>query len=93
MSVHNGTDFVPHRNYRRTRGCHDDTVGSLTARLSARIVVYAVTARPAFDVPGFILKRLLTRDSRQMIQGLRREITAQAARTLPEAVQIPRGSL
>lgn len=56
-------------------------------------IVYAVTARPAFDVPGFILKRLLTRDSRQMIQGLRREITAQAARTLPEAVQIPRGSL
>ena len=46
-------------------------------------VVYAVTARPAFDVPGFILKRLLTRDSGQMIKGLRREIAARAARTLP----------
>jgi hypothetical protein len=58
-----------------------------TAGTTGATVVYAVTARPAFDVPGFILKRLLTRDSRQMIKGLRREITAQAARTPSEAVQ------
>jgi len=38
-------------------------------------VTYAVTARPAFDVPGFILKRLLRRDSRQMVESLRREIS------------------
>ena len=44
-------------------------------------VTYALTAHPAFDVPGFILKRLLKRDSGQMIDGLRREIAARAART------------
>jgi ribosome-associated toxin RatA of RatAB toxin-antitoxin module len=38
-------------------------------------VTYSVTARPAFDVPGFILKRLLRRDSTQMVDSLRREIS------------------
>jgi ribosome-associated toxin RatA of RatAB toxin-antitoxin module len=47
-------------------------------------IAYAVTARPAFDVPGFVLKRLLTRDSDEMISGLRREIAARVAGTLPD---------
>jgi ribosome-associated toxin RatA of RatAB toxin-antitoxin module len=38
-------------------------------------ITYAVTARPTFDVPGFILKRLLRRDSREMVASLRREIS------------------
>ncbi len=42
-------------------------------------IAYALTARPAFDVPGFVLKRLLTRDSDEMIRGLRREIAARVA--------------
>ena len=37
-------------------------------------IVYDLTARPAFDVPEFVLKRLLKRDSGLMIEGLRREI-------------------
>ena len=41
-------------------------------------VTYQLTARPAFDVPEFILKRLLKRDSGQMIDRLRREIAARA---------------
>ena len=43
-------------------------------------VTYELTARPAFDVPQFILKRLLKRDSGQMIDRLRQEIAARAAR-------------
>ena len=46
------------------------------------MVTYELTARPAFDVPEFILKRLLKRDSGQMIDRLRREIAARAARAL-----------
>lgn len=42
------------------------------------VVVYSLTARPAFDVPDFLLKKLLRRDSGQMIQGLRREIASRA---------------
>lgn len=42
-------------------------------------VSYELTAQPVFDVPEFLLKRLLKRDSTQMIDGLRREISARAA--------------
>ncbi len=37
-------------------------------------IVYELTAEPSFDVPGFVLRRLLRRDATQMIEGLRREI-------------------
>lgn len=43
-------------------------------------VAYELTAKPAFDVPQFILKRLLKRDSLQMIDRLRLEIAARAGR-------------
>lgn len=42
-------------------------------------LTYALTARPAFDVPGFVLKRLLKRGSEEMIDGLRREIAARGS--------------
>ena len=41
-------------------------------------ISYELTAQPAFDVPEFLLKRLLKRDAAQMIDGLRREITSRA---------------
>lgn len=37
---------------------------------------YELRAKPKFDVPGFLLKRLLARDARMMIERLRREIAA-----------------
>jgi ribosome-associated toxin RatA of RatAB toxin-antitoxin module len=43
-------------------------------------VIYELAAAPAFDVPEFILKRLLKRDSGVMISRLRAEFTARAAR-------------
>jgi ribosome-associated toxin RatA of RatAB toxin-antitoxin module len=53
-------------------------------RLSAQpgggtAIVYELTAKPAFDVPEFILRRLLKRDSVQMIDRLAREMAARAA--------------
>jgi carbon monoxide dehydrogenase subunit G len=44
------------------------------------IVSYELTATPGFDVPEFILKRLLKRDSVRMIERLQLEIGARAAR-------------
>jgi len=41
---------------------------------------YELTAQPAFTVPGFLLMRLLKRDSAQMIDSLRREIDSRARR-------------
>jgi carbon monoxide dehydrogenase subunit G len=41
-------------------------------------ITYELTAQPSFDVPGFMLKRLLRRDSAQMIERLQREIAVRA---------------
>ena len=41
-------------------------------------ITYELTAEPSFDVPGFMLKRLLRRDSAQMIERLQREIGARS---------------
>ena len=42
-------------------------------------VTYELTAKPAFGVPGFVLRKLLDRDARAMIDGLRGEIAARPA--------------
>jgi ribosome-associated toxin RatA of RatAB toxin-antitoxin module len=47
---------------------------------SGTVVTYELTAQPGFDVPEFILKRLLKRDSGVMIARLRTEFAARAAR-------------
>jgi hypothetical protein len=55
-------------------------------------IVYELTARPAFDVPEFVLKRLLKRDSGLMIQGLRREIERRPAqRVAADGATIDKG--
>lgn len=44
------------------------------------VVDYQLTARPSFDVPGFVLKRLLKRDAGQLIDRLTVEIARRADR-------------
>jgi hypothetical protein len=52
------------------------TIGTERDRTTVR---YDLTARPAFDVPGFVLRRLLDRDARTMIEGLRSQIAARTS--------------
>jgi hypothetical protein len=42
-------------------------------------VDYDLVADPSFDVPSFVLKRLLKRDSTQTIENLEREMAARAS--------------
>lgn len=42
-------------------------------------ITYELTAEPSFDVPGFMLKRLLRRDSSEMVDRLRQEIESRGA--------------
>jgi ribosome-associated toxin RatA of RatAB toxin-antitoxin module len=42
------------------------------------VITYELSARPSFDVPEFLLTRLLRRDARQMIEHLRAEIAARS---------------
>jgi ribosome-associated toxin RatA of RatAB toxin-antitoxin module len=44
------------------------------------VVGYELTARPAFDVPDFILTRLLRRDADRLIANLQAEIAARVGR-------------
>ena len=41
-------------------------------------IVYELIAKPSFDVPEFLLKRLLKRDALQMIEQLRTEIAVRS---------------
>jgi carbon monoxide dehydrogenase subunit G len=50
----------------------------LTATGGTTTVAYELTAHPTFDVPGFVLKRLLRRDAALMIDRLKAEIRARA---------------
>ena len=43
-------------------------------------LTYELTADPAFSVPAFVLRKLLDRDAHLLIEGLRAEISARAAR-------------
>lgn len=49
-------------------------------RGNGSLVVYELTAEPAFDVPEFVLKRLLKRDSAKLINHLRVEFAGRASR-------------
>jgi carbon monoxide dehydrogenase subunit G len=52
---------------------------TLDQRDGHAVVTYELLARPAFDVPDFLLTRLLKRDADRMIGRLRTEIAARAA--------------
>jgi ribosome-associated toxin RatA of RatAB toxin-antitoxin module len=50
----------------------------VSAQDGRTLVTYELTAQPTFDVPEFLLKRVLKRDSGEMIERLEREIAARA---------------
>jgi ribosome-associated toxin RatA of RatAB toxin-antitoxin module len=50
---------------------------------SRTVVSYELTAAPAFAVPAPVLRRLLKRDSAEMVTQLRREIARRARYTAP----------
>jgi ribosome-associated toxin RatA of RatAB toxin-antitoxin module len=51
--------------------------GSWTVKPSANgaTITYRLAAKPSFDVPGFVLKRLLKRDASELIARIKAEIT------------------
>ena len=74
---HSGTiRFVDRcgRSFERYEG-----IWMVTDRNGRTIVEYRLSAKPSFDVPAFVLKRLLKRDASQMIGQLQTEIAARTA--------------
>ena len=58
---------------------------TITERNGQAAIAYELTATPSFDVPEFLLKRLLKRNAAQMIERLQTEIAARSRQvaTLP----------
>ena len=56
---------------------------TLTERDGETAIGYELAARPAFDMPEFLLKKLLKRDAVQMIEQLPDEIGVRSAATPP----------
>jgi hypothetical protein len=50
----------------------------VTQQDSVTVVDYYLSARPSFDVPAFVLKRLLKRDAGELIDRVKGEIKARA---------------
>jgi ribosome-associated toxin RatA of RatAB toxin-antitoxin module len=49
-------------------------------RDSATLITYQLVAKPSFDVPEFLLKRLLKRDAAETIEALRKEMAKRTTR-------------
>jgi hypothetical protein len=56
---------------------------TISADVGRTVIAYELTAQPAFSVPEFVLRKLLNRDVRLMIDGLRSEVGVRAASRLP----------
>jgi ribosome-associated toxin RatA of RatAB toxin-antitoxin module len=54
---------------------------TLTPRENGTELTYELVAKPAFSVPGFIIRKLLNRDARVMLERLQAEMAARGAGT------------
>jgi hypothetical protein len=60
----------------RCGGACQVLLSTLAAKNPERVEIrYELAAKPSFDVPEFLLKRLLKRDAQQMIGRLQDEMT------------------
>ena len=60
-----------------------DGAWTITEQVGQTAIAYQLTAKPTFDVPEFLLKRLLKRDAKEMIERLTKEIAARASDVAP----------
>jgi ribosome-associated toxin RatA of RatAB toxin-antitoxin module len=56
----------------------------VTAKDGRTMIEYQLGAKPKFEVPAFVLRRLLQRDATEMIERLQAEITRRAAASIHE---------
>jgi ribosome-associated toxin RatA of RatAB toxin-antitoxin module len=80
LEITEGTDSVSFRDRSGRSFTRYEGSWQLSEVAGGTAIHYLLTAQPSFDVPEFVLKRLLKRDSGQMIESLRREMAASAKR-------------
>jgi carbon monoxide dehydrogenase subunit G len=80
LEVSEGVDTVRFRDRSGRSFARYEGMWRLCEENGRTEIVYELIAQPSFDVPEFILKRLLRRDSGQMIESLKREMAARSGR-------------
>jgi carbon monoxide dehydrogenase subunit G len=74
LEVEEGPGFLRFRDLCGESFTRYEGSWTVTEERGRTLVYYQLTAKPAFDVPPFILKRLLKRDSAEMVERLRKEV-------------------
>jgi ribosome-associated toxin RatA of RatAB toxin-antitoxin module len=84
LEVHEAPEHIRFRDVAGRSFSSYEGAWRLTQEDGRTVVSYELRADPSFEVPEFLLKRLLRRDARRMIERLRGEMTARdyQARTL-----------
>jgi hypothetical protein len=80
LEVHEATGVIRFRDRCGTSFTQYEGSWRITAQDGRTAIAYELKADPSFDVPGFLLKRLLKRDAGQMIEHLQTEMTARSRR-------------
>ena len=80
LDVEEGVDAIRFRDRCNRSFSLYEGVWTIATTGTSTELTYELTAKPAFGVPGFVLRKLLDRDARAMIDGLRAEIGARARR-------------
>lgn len=78
LAVEEGADVIRFRDQCNRSFAEYEGAWTIGDRAGGTELTYELTARPAFGVPGFVLRKLLDRDARVMIGRLRAEIGARA---------------
>lgn len=78
LEVHEDRGTIRFRDRSGKSFSRYEGVWTITERDGKTQVTYELVANPSFDVPEFLLKRLLKRDASQMIERLKTEIEVRA---------------
>jgi len=78
LEVHEDRGTIRFRDRCGKSFAHYEGVWTIAERDGQTHVTYELSANPSFDVPEFLLKRLLKRDASRMIERLKAEIGSRA---------------
>ena len=78
LDIEEGADVIRFRDRSNRSFARYEGSWTIAPRTGHTELAYALAARPAFSVPGFVLRKLLNRDAGLMIDRLRAEIGARA---------------
>ena len=81
LDVDEGTNVIRFRDTCNKSFVQYEGAWTLTKHGDQTEVAYELSAMPAFSVPEFVLRKLLNRDARVMIDRLRTEIASRATAT------------